>query len=269
MSFVYCQNTSTIRPTPLLEKIRIAGEAGFSAIESWNEEVDAYLAGGGSMAELKSALADANLKVVSMIALGGWITAEGEAHARVLNECRRRMDQAAELGSPYIVASPPDVVVDLDHAASRYAELLRLGRTAGVRPSMEFLGFVAGIKDVASAKTIADGAGDPDATVVADVFHMIRGGGSVDDLLMLDGAKLANFHVNDVPSAPDPLTQTDADRVMPGDGIADLPRVFANLRAIGYDGPLSLELFNPSLWEADPLEVARRGLERVRTLVDA
>jgi 2-keto-myo-inositol isomerase len=269
MSFVYCLNTSTIRPTPLLEKIRIAGDAGFSAIEPWNEEVDAYLAGGGSMAELKSALADANLTVVSMIALGGWITAEGEAYARVLNECRRRMDQAAELGSPYIVASPPDEVVDLDHAARRYAELLTLGRIVGVKPSMEFLGFVAGIKDVSSAKTIADGAADVDATVVADVFHMIRGGGSVDDLLMLEGAKLANFHVNDVPATPDPLTQTDADRVMPGDGIADLPRVFANLRAIGYAGPLSLELFNPSLWEADPLDVARRGLDRVRGFVEA
>ncbi len=269
MSFVYCLNTSTIRPTPLLEKIRIAGAAGYSAIEPWNDEVDDYLARGGSMAELKSALRDAGLAVVSMIALGGWITAEGEEYARVLDECRRRMDQAAALGSPYIVASPPDGVVDLAHAARRYAELLRLGRQAGVKPSMEFLGFVAGIKDVASAKTIADGANDPDATVVADVFHMIRGGGSVDDLLTLKGDRLANFHVNDVPATPDPLTQTDADRVMPGEGIADLPRVFANLRTIGYRGPLSLELFNPTLWAADPLDVARSGLDRVRSFVES
>lgn len=269
MAFVYCLNTSTIRPTPLLDKVRIAGRAGYTAIEPWNDEVDDYLARGGSMPELKSALADAGLKVVSMIALGGWITAEGDAYTRVLDECRRRMDQAAALGSPYIVASPPDEVVDLGHATRRYADLLRIGREAGVKPSMEFLGFVAGIKDVASAKTIADGSGDPDATVVADVFHMIRGGGSVDDLLTLEGARLANFHVNDVPAAPDPLTQTDADRVMPGEGIADLPRVFANLRAIGYEGPLSLELFNPGLWEADPLDVARRGLDRVRAFAES
>jgi sugar phosphate isomerase/epimerase len=269
MAFVYCLNTSTIRPTPLLDKVRIAGQAGYTAIEPWNVEVDDHLARGGSMSELKSALANAGLKVVSMIALGGWITAEGDEYARVLDECRRRMDQAAALGSPYIVASPPDEFVDLGHAARRYAELLRLGREAGVKPSMEFLGFVAGIKDVASAKAIADGTNDPDATVVADVFHMIRGGGSVDDLLKLDRAKLANFHVNDVPATPDPLTQTDADRVMPGDGIADLPRVFANLRAIGYEGPLSLELFNPSLWEADPLDVARRGLDRVRSFAES
>lgn len=269
MAFVYCLNTSTIRPTPLLDKVRIAGRAGYAAIEPWNDEVDDYLAAGGSLRELRSALADAGLTVVSMIALGGWITAEGDDHARVLDECRRRMGQAAALGSPYIVASPPDEVVDLAHAARRYAELLRIGRAAGVKPSMEFLGFVAGIKDVASARAIADDADDPDSTVVADVFHMIRGGGSVDDLLTLEGARLANFHVNDVPAEPDPLTQTDADRVMPGEGVADLPRVFANLRAIGYRGPLSLELFNPTLWEADPFEVARFGLERVRSFAEA
>jgi 2-keto-myo-inositol isomerase len=268
-TFTYCLNTSTIRPTPLLAKIRVASAAGYAAIEPWNAEVDEYLARGGTLSELKTALDDAGLKVVSMIALGDWITTEGDAYARVLDECRRRMDQAAALGSPYIVASPPDEVVDLAHAARRYAELLRLGREAGVKPSMEFLGFVAGINNVSSALTIADGSADPDATVVADVFHMIRGGGSVDDLLKIRGDRLAIFHINDLPATPDPLTQSDSDRVLPGDGIADLPRVIANLRTIGYRGPLSLELFNPTLWEADPLDVVVRGLDRLRALVES
>ena len=39
--FVYCFNTSTIRPTPLLEKIAIAGKAGYAAIEPWNDEITA------------------------------------------------------------------------------------------------------------------------------------------------------------------------------------------------------------------------------------
>ena len=51
---------------------------------------------------------------------------------------------------------------------------------------------------------------------------------------------------------------------MVGEGIADLPRVIANLRTIGYRGPLSLELFNRALWEQDPAEVVRRGIERIR-----
>ena len=266
--FTYCLNTSTIRPTPLLEKIRLAGRAGYQAIEPWNDEITDYLNSGGSMTELKSALADAGLRVVSMIALHGWITAEGDAYTRVLDDCKRRMGQAAELGSPYIVASPPMEVADLGRATERFRDLLRLGREAGVKPAMEFLGFVAGIKNVSSAWTIASGSGDPTATVVADVFHMIRGGGTIDDLLMLPGDRIACFHINDVPAQPDPLTQTDADRVMVGEGIADLPRVIANLRSISYRGPLSLELFNPSLWEQDPGEVVRLGLDRIRALVE-
>jgi sugar phosphate isomerase/epimerase len=220
------------------------------------------------MPELKRALGDAGLRVVSVIALHGWITAEGVEHARVLDDCRRRMAQAAELGSPYIVASPPQEVVDLGRATARFAELMRIGEEIGVTPSMEFLGFVDGIKDVASSWAIASGTGDPRATVVADVFHMIRGGGRVDDLLQIPGDRLANFHINDLPAQPDPLTQKDEDRVMIGEGIADLPRVIANLRTIGYRGPLSLELFNRELWSQDPGAVIRRGIERTRSLAE-
>lgn len=262
--FTYCLNTSTIRSTPLLDKIRIAGAAGYQGIEPWNDEISDYLRDGGTLADLKSALADAGLKVVSVIALHGWVTAEGDEQRRVLNDCRRRMDQAAYLGSPSIVASPPMGVVDLGRAAERFGELVRLGRQAGVAPAMEFLGFVDGVKDVDSAWSIAENCGEPGAKVVADVFHMIRGGGSVDDLLKLPGDRISCFHINDVPASPDPLTQTDADRVMVGEGVADLPRAIANLRAIGYRGPLSLELFNPALWAQDPAEVVRVGLERIK-----
>jgi 2-keto-myo-inositol isomerase len=266
--FTYCLNTSTIKPTPLLQKVAIAGRVGYKAIEPWNEEVDQYLDQGGSIAELNKAISDAGLKVVSMIALGGWITAEGAEYAKVLDECKRRMSQAIALGSPYIVASPPDEVVDLAKAAVRFGELVRIGRSLGIAPSMEFLGFVQGIKDVATAKAIATTCGEPKTTVVADVFHMIRGGGSIDDLLSLRGDQIACFHVNDLPSDPDPLVQTDYDRVQVGEGIADLPRVISNLRSIGYRGPLSLELFNRILWTHDPEEVVKVGLERIRGLVE-
>jgi sugar phosphate isomerase/epimerase len=135
---------------------------------------------------------------------------------------------------------------------------------------MEFLGFVEGVKNMSTAWAIAAGTGTPraKATIVADVFHMMRGGGSVDDLLTIKGDRLANFHINDLPAVPEPLVQRDEDRVMVGDGIADLPRVIANLRSIGYHGPLSLELFNRTLWEQDPLEVVKRGLNRIRALVE-
>lgn len=266
--FISCLNTSTIQPTPLLDKIKIAGDVGYQAIEPWNDEIDGHLATGGTLAEIKHALGDAGLKVVSVIALMDWATTEGLEYARVLEVCKRRMEQAVELGSPYIVASPPGGSVDVGQITERFGQLFRLGRTIGVEPAMEFLGFVSQINSVASAWEIATGCGEPGAKVVADVFHMIRGGGSVDDLLMLKGDRLACFHINDVPAEPDPLTQTDHDRVMVGEGIADLPRVIRNLRTIGYHGPLSLELFNRELWSGDAASVASRGFSRVHSLYE-
>lgn len=266
--FSYCLNTSTIRPTPLPEKVRIAGRVGYTAIEPWNDEIDAFERSGGTVEDLRSAIADAGLRVASVIALFGWTDPDPAAYARSLEECRRRMDQAVRLGSPYIVASPPDGVVDLAFASERYGELLRIGRETGVKPAMEFLGFVQGVHTLAAARAIADGANDPDATIVADVFHLMRGGGHIDDLGTIRGADMAIFHINDLPADPPVLTQSDGDRVMVGDGIADLRGVIANLRGIGYRGPLSLELFSERLWAGDPGEVCRVGLERMRALVE-
>ena len=49
----YCLNASTIRPTPLLEKIRIAATTGYAAIELWHDEIEQYVAAGGTLTDLK------------------------------------------------------------------------------------------------------------------------------------------------------------------------------------------------------------------------
>jgi sugar phosphate isomerase/epimerase len=266
--FSYCLNTSTIQPTPLLEKIRIAGRLGYDAIELWNDEITEFEEQ-SSLGELKRIIGDAGLRVASVIALGDWLTSEGETYRRALDECRRRMDQAAALGSPIIVASPPQEAVGHARAVERYAELLRLGRRHGVRPALEFLGFVDGIKTIDTVLSIADATRDPDATIVADVYHMMRGGGALEDLLKVRGAQIAIFHMDDMPSKPPFLEQTDFDRVMLGEGIVDLNQVIAHLRQIDYQGSLSLELFNKTLWAQDPEEVCRKGLERLQSLAES
>ena len=74
-----CLNASTIRPVPLLDKIRIAGEAGYGAIELWHDELNAWFAGGGTMADVRSALADQGLIVPTTIYLADWFDAAPEA----------------------------------------------------------------------------------------------------------------------------------------------------------------------------------------------
>src|SRR5205809_12188 len=86
-----------------------------------------------------------------------------------------KIEEAAALGAPHIVASPPGGTVDLDRAARDYREVLQFGKARGIRPSMEFLGFVEQINNINAAWEIVQRAGDPDGTIVIDWFHMVRG----------------------------------------------------------------------------------------------
>ncbi len=266
--FQYCLNASTIRPAPLLEKIRIAAETGYQAIELWHDELDAHLAEGGTLEQVRQAVDEHGLQVPTTIMLKGWCDTTGEEHQRAIQECRRRLAQAQAIGAQYAIAGPPHGPVDWDLAARNYAELLDIGLEYGVRPAMEYLGFAQQINTIEAALRIMNESGHPEATIVLDPFHVFRGGGSMETIAQLDANRIAISHFNDAPATPPREQQHDPDRVMPGDGVIDLKRYVSLLRQIGYNRWLSLELFRRDLWEQDPREVARQGLEKMRAVVE-
>ncbi len=268
-NFTYALNTSTIRPASLMDKIRIAGETGYEAIELWNDDLTTYEKEGGLLADVKQALDDHGLSVPTVIALHGWLNTTGEEHQKSIEEAKRRMAQAAAVGAPYIIASPPREVADLQLGGRNYRELLELGREFGVKPAMEFLGFVDGVNQVKHAWEVITVADHADSTIVLDPFHIYRGGGEIDDMRGVPGDKIAVFHFNDAPPSPPRAEQTDADRVYPGDGILDLPQMIAILNEAGYQGVISLELFNPNYWKEDAREVARIGLDKMKAVVES
>lgn len=266
--FQYCLNASTIKTTHILQKIAVAGEAGYEAIELWHDDIDAFLKQGGSLGDLRKALDDHNLAVPTTIYLAGWFDTTGPEHDRALDECKRRLDQAAELGAPHAIAAPPADRADYEVGAGRYRELLEIGIEKGVRPSMEFLGFVEQLNTIEDCLDVVTRAAHPQATIILDPFHVFRGGGSVESIALLQEGQIAISHFNDAPSFPPRRQQHDPDRVMPGDGHLDLRRYLQLLRDIGYRRYLSLELFREDLWARDPLEVARIGLDQMRSVVE-
>jgi 2-keto-myo-inositol isomerase len=134
---------------------------------------------------------------------------------------------------------------------------------------MEFLGFVEDLNTIEKALQVMGDCGHPKATTILDPFHVFRGGGSIESIVLLSESQIAISHFNDVPSSPPREQQHDPDRVMPGDGCYDLRRYLQLLRQTGYHGWISLELFRRDLWESDPLEVARLGLEKMRAVAEA
>lgn len=254
-----------------MEKIRIAHEVGYRAIELWHDDIDLFLLQGGTLEDIRRELDASGLLVPTTIFLKGWFDTTGAEHETALTECRRRMEQAAAVGAIHCIGGPPhDPNLNYELGAANYAQLLEIGISEfGVRPVMEYLGFAQDLKTIEAALRIIELCGHPEATTVVDPFHCYVGGGPIESISKLSPSQIAISHFNDAPAEPDPATQRDPDRVMPGDGAIDLKLFCDQLRAIGYDKCLSLELFHRGYWEQDPESVAREGLEKMRAAAEA
>lgn len=266
MGFTFCLNTSTIKPQPLLEKIRLTAEAGFAGVELWINDIYQYIGQGGEVRDVEQAIADRGLIVPCMIAMRQWAEASELEYPLMLDEAKRRMDLAARLGSPYIVATPPRDPCDMGQITSRYRDLLDLGREAGIKPTFEYIGFFRSTSRLNEAWQVVQDANDPDATLILDSFHSWNSGSTLDDLRAIPGDRISHYHIDDADPVKPMGTQTDPDRVMLGEGCIDVAAEIAVLREIGYEGTVSLELFNQELWQRDPLDVLKTGIERMRKL---
>ncbi len=271
--FGYCLNTSTIKGEGLdiLAKAEIAAEAGFDALEPWIRELDAWIEAGGTMKDLGRKLAALGLTVESAIGFPSWLADDDEKRQAGLAEARRNMHMLAELGGRRLAAPPFGLDgmdrLDLVAAVARYRDLLAIGDATGVVPIVEAWGHSPLFSTLGQAIHVAAESGHPKACILLDVFHMYKAGSSPAGLKLLSGRAIGIFHVNDYPAEPPRELIKDSARVYPGDGVGPLGEVFRNLQAIGYDGHLSLELFNERYYAQDPRQVARTGLEKLRAAV--
>lgn len=263
-------NSSTIRPAPTEAKIRIAREAGYDGIELWIEELEAAEREGPGADELRRMIEDQGLFVPNIIGLWNSMPPEEDAWRVALEESKRRMELCVRVGAERVAAIPqpdrPDI--DLMWAADKYRQLLEVGDAMGITVAVEFVGFFQGVNRLGKAVAIALEAGHPKACMVADTFHMFRGGSMFEGLRHIQGSLIGVMHFNDAPGDVPQFEQGDEHRVLPGSGILPLVEVVRTLSDIGFPGPLSLEVFSQALWEQDPLEVAKEGVRCIHRILD-
>jgi sugar phosphate isomerase/epimerase len=271
--FGYCLNTSTIRgqKLPLVAEIDIAARAGYQGIEPWISEIDQHVNSGGSLADLRKRIADAGLSVAGVIGFAQWIVDDEAQRTKGLEEARRIMDITIQIGGRVVAAPPAGVSekdqLDLLTIANRYRALLALGDQLGVVPQLELWGFSRVLSTLSEVAFVAVEAAHPKACILADSYHLYKGGSDFEGLRLLNGRAMHVFHINDYPARPERKEITDAQRVFPGDGVAPLPNLFRALRDSGFSGMLSLEVFNREYWNQDALLVARMGFEKTREAV--
>ncbi len=273
-SFTFCLNTSTIRGHKLgIEgELDLAAKAGFRAVEPWLLPINEYVKQGKSLKDLRKRVDDLGLSIESAIAFAQWVVDDDAARAKGLEQAKQDMDVIAQLGGKRIAAPPAgatkEPLIDLRKIADRYRALLELGDKMGVVPELEIWGPSLNLRHLSEAMFCAIQSGHPMACVLADVYHIYKGGSSIETLHLASGSAIVTLHMNDYPAEPGIDKIDDSYRVFPGDGIAPLSKIIRTLHDNGGHTVLSLELFNKEYWRQDALKVCQTGLEKMKAAVE-
>lgn len=256
-------NTSTISAYNLTvdKQIDMVADAGFDGIELWMRDINAYVESGGTTAELRKKLEAGNLVLEDMIAFAAWCSDDPKVRKKALDQIREEMIITAELGGKYIAAPILGLksldAQKFDEYTNRYKAVLELEKETGVIPLIELWGTGA-LHKLSDCAQIVISSGHPKATMLLDFYHLYRGGNDWGSLDHLNGKKIPLFHMNDYPANPARELLTDADRVLPGEGVCPFDILLPKLYDAGFRGGLAVELFNKGYWDSMDAETMLR-----------
>ncbi|GAA5092645.1 dehydroshikimate dehydratase QsuB [Microbacterium yannicii] len=147
------------------------------------------------------------------------------------------------------------------------AQLRQLGDVAarfGVRVAYEALAWGRFVDSYEAAARIVRLADHPRIGLCLDSFHILSRGHNPEAIETIPAEKIFFVQMADAPLLSlDVLSWSRHHRLFPGEGGFDLGTFMAHLVRTGYDGPVSLEIFNDTFRQADPLATAidaRRSL---------
>ena len=242
---------------------------GCTAVEVWLTKLEKHLQE-VSADDTRKALADRGVRLVAAAYQGGLLLSQGEQRKAHFDHFKRRLDLCQQFGIPTLVlvadfAQAPEQQ-DLGRAVVSLAQAAQWAAGFGVRLALEFRGTDAFCSCLDTALTLVEQCREPNAGVCLDAFHYYKGPSKAEDLERLTAANLFHVQVCDVAGVPREL-MTDSDRVMPGEGDFRLEPLVARLKAIGYAGGVSLELFNPVLWQVKATQVVELGMSALERLL--
>ncbi|MFC7331128.1 sugar phosphate isomerase/epimerase family protein [Marinactinospora rubrisoli] len=261
-------NQMTVRSWGVRDLVQGCLRAGIPAVGLWREPV----AEAGLSAAARW-VRDAGLRV-SSYCRGGFLT--GADRAAALDDNRRAVDEAAELGAACLVmvvgglgAHGRDLPGARARVADALAELAPYAAERGVRLGLEplhpmFCADRAVLSTLGQALDLAETL--PGAGVVVDAYHVWWDPQVAEQIRRAGAAhRIVSFQTCDW-TLPLPADVLEG-RGMPGDGHVDLRALRTAVDAAGYTGDIEVEIFNADVWAADPDDViatiARRHVQHV------
>ena len=268
---IFAINGATTEKCTLAEVVEIAGRAGFEMIELRKDKLDAYARKNGP-ADLAELMRRCRVRPLTINAIGMSTMRPPAAEAKILGLTEAFAEAAAGIGCPWIVACPggksaktswDEIIVK---SAATFGRMADIAWKRRINLAFEFLGFPwSSVQTLSEAWAVVGAANRGNAGIVVDTAHFHSGGSRLAELSLLPREALAVFHINDLVNKPREEIG-DYDRVLPGDGVIPLKAVARELSRIGYDGPVSLEVFNRDYWKGDQLRLAKDGLRKTKAV---
>jgi len=234
-------------PGEVARKLKAAGLSAAACVPSIMAFLPAAgLPGPASVAD-RVALMCESVKRLSVLEPSSILCLTGPRGTLPQADARQRAAEALNT----LAATADQVGVPLSFETFRYIEPQNLSLVFGLKDALAFLAE----------------ADRPDTPLCYDIWQLW---GSTDRLLELTTRLAPQINVVQLNDYREP-TRSWEDRVLPGDGVADLPGILAALRAGGFDGWFDLEVFSDdgrwgndypdSVWKLPWEEQARRGYE--------
>ncbi|SDI17343.1 3-dehydroshikimate dehydratase QuiC [Pseudomonas panipatensis] len=245
----------------LPEKLEAIAAAGFDGVEIFENDLLYY---DGSPRDVRAMCADLGLAIALFQPFRDFEGCRRDRLARNLDRAERKFDLMQELGTDLVLVCSNTAADSLGEREILVDDLRLLAERAGARGlriGYEALAWGRHVRTWQQVWDIVRSADHPALGVLLDSFHTLSLQGDPSRIAEIPGEKIFFVQMADAPLlAMDVLEWSRHFRCFPGQGEFDLPGFLAPILKSGYQGPLSLEIFNDGFRAAPTRANAADGL---------
>ena len=253
----------------LLEKLEAIASAGFKAVEIFESDLIAYPA---SPKDVRRICDDLGLAVVTCQPFREFEGLPPDKRDKALERAERKFDLLQELGSDLLFvcsSTSADASGGIDRLAEDFARLGERAARRKMRVGYEALAWGRQIFDYRDAWEVVRRCGQDNVGIVLDSFHIQSRGTDLKPIRAIPKDRIFLVQIADAPKLEmDYLSWSRHWRCLPGQGDFDLAAFMDALVATGYDGYLSLEIFNDRFRAGSARSVALDGHRSLIYLLD-
>ncbi len=244
----------------LKEKLQAIAKAGFDGVEIFEND---FLAFDESPRQVGQIVRDHGLEITLFQPFRDFEGMPEPLRSRTFDRAERKFDLMQEMGTDLVLVCSNVSSVALggiDRAAADFFELGERAAKRGLRVGYEALAWGRHIHDHRDAWEIVRRADHPNIGLILDSFHTLSRKIDVNSIRSIPKEKIFIIQLADAPLIDmDLLYWSRHFRNMPGEGDLPVLEFMKAVAATGYDGYLSLEIFNDQFRGGSPTAIAVDG----------